>query len=237
MDTSLLGLKSVKPGNVCTNHVLVCSQGGLRQRKASRRRQAKQAQTEARRAARDQARQLAVAAEAARKERADKAALALAARGVDTSGDALWKEKQQELAAQAVTREHTARKATMQATLQTQPARAALARWLLTMHSVPLDQFAAALGVEAGDLLLAVRSPEARAAGAVVTQTADGRLMALSDSDKETLLRIVCAAEEGVSAPDLLGACTSAGIPSSAGRAEVTPLHMVQCRAQLCGRA
>jgi len=120
----------------------------MRQRKTAKRRQAKQAQAEARKAAREQAKQLAAAAETARRERAERAASALAAKGVDTSGDTLWTQKQKELKEQAVARAAAERKQATQSLLKGAAAREALAQWLLSVHSVNAQQLADAVGIE-----------------------------------------------------------------------------------------
>lgn len=120
----------------------------MRQRKTAKRRQAKQAQAEARKAAREQAKQMAAASEAARQERAERAAEALAARGVDTTGDTLWTEKQKELQKEAALRAAAERKSVLQSMLKEPRARNLLAQWLLTVHSVSASELAQVLGVD-----------------------------------------------------------------------------------------
>ena len=120
----------------------------MRQRKAAKRRQEKQAQAEARRAAREHAKQLAAAATAARQERAERAAKALEAKGVDATGDALWTQKQKELQKAAAQRAEADQKSALQGLLKQPRPRELLAQWLLTVHSANASDLAQAIGVD-----------------------------------------------------------------------------------------
>ncbi len=226
--------------------------GNLRQRKSAKRRQAKQAQIEARRAAREQAKQLAIAAEAARRQRAEKAASVLAAKGVDVSGDTLWSQKQKELDSQAAARHAAEAKGVAQQSLKTAAAREALAKWLLTVNAAPISTLAQNLGVDdtvsslgmhllaclpllvsSQDVLAAVSSVEAKAAGATVTKTADNQLIAFSQADTQAFVELVRGSAQPLTAGALVEACARANIPSRSGRSDATERDVQMCCSQI----